>query len=152
MTQQAAEEARRVAVHELKTWPEYFHPLWEGLKHFEIRKNDRGFQVGDVLWLREYDPFLAFDRRYSGRELKRTIIYMTGYQQADDRVVLGLDINAALLQAQRAAYEDMAQHMTLSMLHSEDTFTATAFNDACRDFIDYCHKCAAAIRQRASMK
>lgn len=42
--------------HELKTWPQYFSPMVTGAKKFELRKNDRGFQIGDLLILREYSP------------------------------------------------------------------------------------------------
>jgi Domain of unknown function (DUF3850) len=42
--------------HELKVWPEYFEALVEGRKTFELRKDDRGFAVGDVLDLREWKP------------------------------------------------------------------------------------------------
>ena len=41
--------------HELKTYPKYFQETIEGNKPFEIRKNDRNFQVGDVLILKEWD-------------------------------------------------------------------------------------------------
>ena len=40
-------------VHELKTDPAVFKAVSEGRKNFEIRKNDRNFQVGDELWLKE---------------------------------------------------------------------------------------------------
>lgn len=42
--------------HELKCWPALFHPVSLGLKALEYRRNDRGFEVGDTLWLREYEP------------------------------------------------------------------------------------------------
>jgi hypothetical protein len=42
--------------HELKIWPQYFCRVEDGSKTFEVRKNDRGFQPGDVVVLREYDP------------------------------------------------------------------------------------------------
>jgi hypothetical protein len=42
--------------HELKTWPQYFCRVKDGSKTFEVRKNDRGFQNGDTVILREWDP------------------------------------------------------------------------------------------------
>lgn len=59
--------------HELKTWPEYFQAVLTGLKTFEVRENDRDFQVGDVLRLREYEPI---PMTYTGRECFRTVTYV----------------------------------------------------------------------------
>ena len=42
--------------HDLKTWDTYFEKVWSGEKRFEVRKNDRGFNVWDVLTLMEYSP------------------------------------------------------------------------------------------------
>lgn len=42
--------------HELKTWPEPFSAILRGNKRHEVRVNDRGFNEGDVLHLREWDP------------------------------------------------------------------------------------------------
>lgn len=41
---------------DLKTWPEPFAAIRAGLKPWELRKNDRDYQVGDVLRLREWLP------------------------------------------------------------------------------------------------
>lgn len=43
-------------VHHLKCWPEYFAQLVQGSKKFELRLNDRGFAVGDILVFHEFDP------------------------------------------------------------------------------------------------
>lgn len=44
------------ARHELKTWPVYFQRVWKGEKTFEVRLDDRGYQKGDTVVLREWDP------------------------------------------------------------------------------------------------
>ncbi len=42
--------------HILKTWPNVFAAVKDGRKRFEWRRDDRGFEVGDVLILKRYDP------------------------------------------------------------------------------------------------
>ena len=42
--------------HELKIWPQYYCRVVDGTKTFEVRKNDRGFQPGDEVILKEYNP------------------------------------------------------------------------------------------------
>lgn len=42
--------------HDLKLWPQYYCRVADGTKTFEIRKNDRGFQPGDEVVLREWSP------------------------------------------------------------------------------------------------
>ena len=41
--------------HELKIDPKYFELVQDGIKNWEIRKNDRKFKVGDILRLKEYN-------------------------------------------------------------------------------------------------
>lgn len=43
-------------VHHLKTWTPYFKDVQIGKKQFEVRKNDRDYQVGDTLILEEFNP------------------------------------------------------------------------------------------------
>ncbi|MCS3692055.1 hypothetical protein ABIF07_001029 [Bradyrhizobium elkanii] len=42
--------------HVLKCWPVYFDALASGMKNFEVRKDDRGFQKGDTLLLQRTRP------------------------------------------------------------------------------------------------
>lgn len=51
-------------IHKLKILPEYFDAIASRKKTFELRKDDRGYKVGDILWFREWDG-----ERYTGREL-----------------------------------------------------------------------------------
>lgn len=59
--------------HELKTVQPYFERCWLQSKTFEVRKNDRDFQNGDTVYLKEYDPETD---TYSGREIRCKIIYV----------------------------------------------------------------------------
>lgn len=58
--------------HMLKCHPEYFEAIKNGTKTFECRYNDRNYQVGDELLLREYDPELG----YTIRCIVRKIVYI----------------------------------------------------------------------------
>lgn len=49
--------------HQLKISSKYFDAVNEGIKKFEIRKDDRDYQVGDVVQFLEFD-----DGKYSGRK------------------------------------------------------------------------------------
>lgn len=74
-------------MHELKTWPEPFQAVLDERKHHEVRQLDRAFAVGDVLWLREWDPNAwgadapesnrIGHGRYTGRQLYVTVTYIT---------------------------------------------------------------------------
>ncbi|VTU44903.1 DUF3850 domain-containing protein [Variovorax sp. RA8] len=78
-----APPARRI--HELKTDPEVFQASWDGLKTFEIRVNDRDFQVGDSLYLLETEHTGEEMRAgaplvYTGRTLRKVVSHvLTGY-------------------------------------------------------------------------
>lgn len=50
--------------HELKILPQYFEAVKNGSKRFELRKDDRNYQVGDLLILKEFDG-----TDYTGNEL-----------------------------------------------------------------------------------
>lgn len=59
--------------HDLKIWSRFFEAIQDGSKTFEIRKNDRGFLVGDQLLLREWLPDTE---EYSGREIRARVTYL----------------------------------------------------------------------------
>lgn len=103
--------------HELKTWPEFFGPILKGEKTFEIRANDRKFNVGDVLILREFRPCplcMGSKRvrdytdmmdcdcvhtkqpggRFTRRKVERRVTYITDFAQQANFVVMGLSENA----------------------------------------------------------
>lgn len=63
--------------HYLKTWPEFFDALMSGKKTFELRKDDRGFAVGDILHLREFDPETE---NYTGHETIRWVSYLLAHR------------------------------------------------------------------------
>lgn len=80
-------------VHALKCWPDYYAEVVAGRKAFEIRYNDRNFQVGDVLVLQEWS---LGTQQYTGEMVSRTITYMTDFEQKPGFVVLSLRDDAAL--------------------------------------------------------
>lgn len=94
-----------VREHELKTWPQYFERIISGEKTFEVRKDDRGYQAGDVLVLREFDPTprcpaykscydQGCDHQYTGRTLRFTVGFIyrhaPGWLDCGEYVVMSL--------------------------------------------------------------
>ena len=57
--------------HYLKIFPDYYDHVKSGDKTFEVRYNDRDYQVNDVLHLQEFN-----NGEYTGRELVKTISYI----------------------------------------------------------------------------
>lgn len=41
--------------HELKCWPTFYRELVAGTKTFELRRNDRNYQKGDILMIYEWN-------------------------------------------------------------------------------------------------
>lgn len=60
-------------VHELKSWPKIFQAMLEGRKTFDFRKNDRGFELADILVFKEWNPD---KNEFSGREYSVQVTYI----------------------------------------------------------------------------
>lgn len=58
-----------MAHHDLKITPVHFNAQLAGTKTFELCYNDRNFQAGDTLLLREYAA-----NQYTGREITRLVV------------------------------------------------------------------------------
>ncbi len=75
--------------HELKIWPQYYEAVKNGSKTFEVRENDRAYQKGDTVRLRNYDPKHNF---FLNEELYPVLEFKIGYVLPidADRVVFSL--------------------------------------------------------------
>ena len=71
----ARHEQLKPVEHNLKVWPEHFKLVKAEVKSFELRLDDRGYRVGDILNLREFDPV---SEEFTGQALKRTVTCIIG--------------------------------------------------------------------------
>jgi len=69
------ERLREVTHHNLDCWPTYFRAVEQGLKPYEVRKNDRFFQRGDTVTLVELreDRARSYNNPTTGKQLTFTI-------------------------------------------------------------------------------
>lgn len=87
-------------IHELKLDDFYFDDVKYGTKRFEIRKNDRDFQAGDLLALSRFkdgeyrERTLLGERKITDIHNADTILmsvdYITDYEQKEGYVVMGI--------------------------------------------------------------
>lgn len=80
-------EKKKSMTHELKILPVYFEAVVNERKQFEIRKNDRDFQVGDQLILKEWNK-----DGFTGKSCQSEITYITDYMQKNGYVVLSIRV------------------------------------------------------------
>lgn len=106
-TAPATQTTRARRIHELKTDPEVFQAAWDGRKTFEIRLNDRDFQVGDSLYLLETlhtgeEMRSGAPLVYTGRTQMKVVSHMlTGYGLAPGWCCLSYEIQRATAHATR---------------------------------------------------
>lgn len=58
--------------HYLKAINPFFRDIESGVKTFEVRFNDRNYQVGDILYLQEFVP----PETFTGREICKEVAYL----------------------------------------------------------------------------
>ncbi len=86
-------------IHDLKTWPVYWDAINSGAKTFEVRKDDRGFQKGDILHLKRWALNNWHEQKFNCPVIEATITYvLTGGQFGIEPgyVVLGLAVRKIL--------------------------------------------------------
>lgn len=59
--------------HELKTWPAFYERVISNDKNFEVRVDDRSYQTGDMLILKEWNPETEL---YTSREVSRFVTFV----------------------------------------------------------------------------
>lgn len=74
--------------HTLKTDSKHFQAVLSGLKKFEYRLNDRGYELGDQLTLNEIDE----NKLYTGRSCKVHVSYILkkGYGLPDGYCIMSI--------------------------------------------------------------
>lgn len=62
-----------MSVHNIKIRPPFFEAVLDGTKTFELRRDDRGYKLKDILVLEEWNPATG---DYTGRVATRRIQYL----------------------------------------------------------------------------
>jgi len=65
-------------IHEVKCIQPWFDDVWTRRKTFEVRFNDRNYEVNELLLLREYRPT---SKTYTGKEILCEITYLLNHPQ-----------------------------------------------------------------------
>jgi hypothetical protein len=128
-------------LHELKTWPEYFGPVWEGRKTFELRNNDRHFQEGDELVLREYDPISG----YSGRRIyaKVGFVLSGGFFGLPENLCIMSILHTKMLDVDESALAegwklgpDTAKIVTMLLCTADEMEVTAEFQGSVHDYAE----------------
>jgi len=93
--------------HDLKIWPEFFNDVDSGKKPFEVRVNDRDYQEGDKLRLREWNPNT---NEYTGRETIKFVTHVLKggvFGLPDNLAVLGISMYSNSLDALKEFHNDV---------------------------------------------
>ena len=96
----------------LKVWPEDYTAIAEGRKLFEYRKDDRRFNVGDILILLEFDPNGSDKGEFTGRGLRAKVTYTVRNEPGvpDGYVVMSLERETKFHHARGPRGEPVSPH------------------------------------------
>jgi len=102
-------------MHRLKILPEYYEAVVKGKKKFEVRENDRGYQVGDHLALSEWDPKT---KNYTGKEIWVFVTYMMegGQYGLDEKYVI-MSIEILDKKNEHEEWKENTKHQTVGYEH-----------------------------------
>jgi hypothetical protein len=59
--------------HKLKCWPQFYQDIFDDVKQFELRLDDRKYAVGDRIELKEFNPYT---NKFTRREMVLFITYI----------------------------------------------------------------------------
>lgn len=62
-----------ITTHHVKSWPEFYKAIKLGLKTFDLRKNDRGYEPGHFIVFEEFRPGVG---EFTGQKTTRRIVYI----------------------------------------------------------------------------
>jgi len=72
--------------HILKVHPQFWEGIVKHTKPFEVRRDDRGFKVGDMVILKRFDPSFGFTGEHP--EMRR-ITYILRHEDFENGVPIG---------------------------------------------------------------
>lgn len=77
-------------IHRIKCWMEPFQAVLSGQKRFEFRLNDRDYNEGDILVLREWQEVRDY---YTGREIEVQVTYILkkGFGLPDNYCIMSIE-------------------------------------------------------------
>ena len=87
-----------MTTHDLKVWPEFFGPIERAEKLFELRFDDREFEVDDWLRLREWKPadiLTGEPAGYTGNRVLRQVSYIVEAEDVRRMAVMGKFIDGS---------------------------------------------------------
>ena len=80
--------SRKPIIHEIKILPKYYDAVISNIKHFELRKDDRDYQVGDFVVLKEWENG-EYTSRDTGFKIEYILRDCAEYGLMDGYCILG---------------------------------------------------------------